>query len=66
MTHESLHSILSETNIDHSIVTEIFEQGLEVEMLKLSFLESADGNTLDAYIKVKQAERFLMLLSVGD
>ena len=60
MNYQSLQSLLS--NVDPHALYYLVDQGIQVEKLRLEFLEASKSDTLKSYINIQHGERFLTLL----
>lgn len=55
-------TLLIENRQQADAIIYLLNQGIEIERLRLEFLELTKSNTLDSYIQIMEGERFLTSL----
>jgi hypothetical protein len=58
----NLQQILSSHDINPKCLQYLIKQSLEMERMRLEFLQSCKCDTIDSFSKIMQGERFLTLL----
>lgn len=62
MSINDFQSLIHESQLDPYAIAYLIREGINVERLRLQFLESSNGNTLNSFEVIMQGERALLLI----
>jgi hypothetical protein len=65
MPHHKLQSIISELQLSPNAILYLLQQGIEVEKLRLEFLQSANAESIESHCRILQGEQFASILTVA-